>query len=179
MWRRAVKAKAAIYEANRMAATKAKRAARKSRAHPTHNINTELLPTCPRCQQTFHARIGLVGHLRTQCNNNLATPPAAATNTFTTFKKATIITPIIGDHAPDAPPASTTATSIISTPNPATTATTCTTLLTPTIGDNSPDAPSNTTLATNAPRHQQCRLALNLPSLRSNRPGRPLANPSN
>nr|VZI18391.1 unnamed protein product [Spirometra erinaceieuropaei] len=48
-WRRTVKAGAAIYEANRS------------------NAAAQPLPTCPPCQRTFRARIGLVGHLRINC----------------------------------------------------------------------------------------------------------------
>nr|VZI30773.1 unnamed protein product [Spirometra erinaceieuropaei] len=61
---RTVKTGAAIYEANRIAADKAKREARKSQLRPVHNAAAQPLPTCPRCQRTFRARIGLVGHLR-------------------------------------------------------------------------------------------------------------------
>ncbi|VDL87904.1 unnamed protein product [Schistocephalus solidus] len=73
-WRRSVKTGSAIYEANRIAATKAKRATRKSPAPWTNIVDTQALPTRPRCQRIFRARIGLVGHLRTQCTNNLTIP---------------------------------------------------------------------------------------------------------
>ncbi|BHF57822.1 hypothetical protein SprV_0100076800 [Sparganum proliferum] len=63
-WRRTVKTNAAIYEANRIAAAKVKREARKSQVRPVGNADAQPLPTCPRCQRTFRARIGLVGHLR-------------------------------------------------------------------------------------------------------------------
>ncbi|BHF80813.1 hypothetical protein SprV_0702394100 [Sparganum proliferum] len=66
-WRRTVKTGAAIYEANRIAAAKVKREARKSQLCPVRNADAQPLPTCPRCQQTFRARIGLVGHLRINC----------------------------------------------------------------------------------------------------------------
>ncbi|VDL93733.1 unnamed protein product [Schistocephalus solidus] len=65
-WRRKVKTGAAIYEANRITATKTKRVARKSPAPRHKTANAQALPTCPRCQCTFRARIGLVGHLRMQ-----------------------------------------------------------------------------------------------------------------
>ncbi|VDL93260.1 unnamed protein product [Schistocephalus solidus] len=65
-WRRRVKTGAAIYEANRIAAAKTKTAARKSPAPSTNTAKAQTLPTCPRCQRTFHARIGLVRHLWTQ-----------------------------------------------------------------------------------------------------------------
>ncbi|VDL92572.1 unnamed protein product [Schistocephalus solidus] len=54
-WRRSVKTGAAIYEANRIAAAKAKRAARKSPAPRTNTVDAQALPTCPRCQRIFHA----------------------------------------------------------------------------------------------------------------------------
>ena len=72
-WRRAVKTGAAIYEANRIAAAKAKRTARKSLHPPAPLVTAQAPPTCPRCQRTFRARIGLVGHLRKPCN-----PPQTA-----------------------------------------------------------------------------------------------------
>nr|VZI46168.1 unnamed protein product [Spirometra erinaceieuropaei] len=63
-WRKTVKTGAAIYEANHIAAAKAKREARKSQLRPVRNADAQPLPTCPRCQRTFRARIGLVGRLR-------------------------------------------------------------------------------------------------------------------
>ncbi|VDL90744.1 unnamed protein product [Schistocephalus solidus] len=68
---------AATYEANRIAAAEAKRAARKLQAPRINTANAEALPTCPRCQRTIRGRIGLVGHLRTQCNNNPTTSTSA------------------------------------------------------------------------------------------------------
>ncbi|BHF57167.1 hypothetical protein SprV_0100010800 [Sparganum proliferum] len=73
-WRRTVKTGAAIYEANRIAAAKVKREARKSQVRPVHNADAQPLPTCPRCQRTFRARIGLVGHLRINCASRTAPP---------------------------------------------------------------------------------------------------------
>nr|VZI08016.1 unnamed protein product [Spirometra erinaceieuropaei] len=70
--RRAVKTGAAIYEPNRITAAKVKREARKSQLHPVRNAATQQLPTCPRCQRTFRARIGLVGHLRINCATQTA-----------------------------------------------------------------------------------------------------------
>nr|VZI51724.1 unnamed protein product [Spirometra erinaceieuropaei] len=71
-WRRTVKAGAAIYEANRIAAAKVKREVRKSQLRPIRDAAAQPLPTCPRCQRTFRARIGLVGHLRTNCTSRTA-----------------------------------------------------------------------------------------------------------
>ncbi|VDL88209.1 unnamed protein product [Schistocephalus solidus] len=53
--RRSVKAGAAIYEANRIATTKARRAARKSPVPRTNIVDAQALPACPRCQRIFHA----------------------------------------------------------------------------------------------------------------------------
>nr|VZI47691.1 unnamed protein product [Spirometra erinaceieuropaei] len=47
-WRRTLKTGAAIYEANRIAAAKAKREARKSQLRPVRNAAAQPLPTCPR-----------------------------------------------------------------------------------------------------------------------------------
>nr|VZI36145.1 unnamed protein product [Spirometra erinaceieuropaei] len=81
-WRRTVKTGAAIYEANRIAAAKAKHEARKSQLRPVSNAAAQPLPTCPRCQRTFRARIGLVGHLRIDCASQTAPtivlPPASS-----------------------------------------------------------------------------------------------------
>nr|VZI49402.1 unnamed protein product [Spirometra erinaceieuropaei] len=71
-WRRTVKTGAAIYEANRIAAAKVKREVRKSQLRPIRNAAAQPLPTCPRCQRTFRARIGLGGHLRTNCTSRTA-----------------------------------------------------------------------------------------------------------
>ncbi|BHF64279.1 hypothetical protein SprV_0200728100 [Sparganum proliferum] len=81
-WRRTVKTGTAIYEANRIAAAKVKREARKSQVRPVRNADAQPLPTCPRCQRTFRARIGLVGHLRINCASRTAPtvvlPPASS-----------------------------------------------------------------------------------------------------
>nr|VZI28950.1 unnamed protein product [Spirometra erinaceieuropaei] len=82
-WRRTVKTGAAIHEANRIAAAKAKREARKSQLRPVSNAVAQLLPTCPRCKRTFRARIGLVGHLRINCTSRTAPnfiPPLASSS---------------------------------------------------------------------------------------------------
>ncbi|BHF84024.1 hypothetical protein SprV_0902717400 [Sparganum proliferum] len=83
-WRRPVKTGAVIYEANRIAAAKVKREARKSQLRPTRNAYAQPLPTCPRCQLTFRARIGLVGHLRINYTSRTAPtvvfPPASSSS---------------------------------------------------------------------------------------------------
>nr|VZI16230.1 unnamed protein product [Spirometra erinaceieuropaei] len=96
-WRRTVKTGAAIYEANRIAAAKAKREARKSQLRPVRNAAEQPLPTCPRCQRTFRARIGLVGHLRTNCTSGTApaiVPPPASSSSL----------PPTNSDSPSAPP---------------------------------------------------------------------------
>nr|VZI40152.1 unnamed protein product [Spirometra erinaceieuropaei] len=82
-WRRTVKTGAAIYEVNRIAAAKKKREARKSQLRPVRNAAAQPLPTCPRFQWTFRARIGLVGHLRINCASQTAptiVPPPASSS---------------------------------------------------------------------------------------------------
>nr|VZI51339.1 unnamed protein product [Spirometra erinaceieuropaei] len=85
-WRRTVKTGAAIYEANRIAAAKVKREARKSQLPPVSSAAAQPLPTCPRCQRTFRARIGLVGHLRINCTSRTAPtivpPPAPSSSSL-------------------------------------------------------------------------------------------------
>ncbi|BHF79661.1 hypothetical protein SprV_0702278300 [Sparganum proliferum] len=85
-WRRTVKTGSAIYEANRIAAAKVKREARKSQVRPVRKADAQPLPTCPRCQRTFRARIGLVGHLRINCASGTAStivpPPASSSSSL-------------------------------------------------------------------------------------------------
>ncbi|VDL95824.1 unnamed protein product [Schistocephalus solidus] len=73
-----MKTGSASYEANRIAAAKAKRAARKLPAPRTNIVNAQALPTCPRCIRIFRVPIGLVGHLRAQCTNNPKIPISTA-----------------------------------------------------------------------------------------------------
>nr|VZH92939.1 unnamed protein product [Spirometra erinaceieuropaei] len=85
MWTRGrtVKTGAAIYEANRIAAAKAKREARKSQLRPVRNAAAQPLPTRSRYQRTFRARIGLVGHPRINCTSRTApniVPPTASSS---------------------------------------------------------------------------------------------------
>ncbi|BHF59552.1 hypothetical protein SprV_0100251200 [Sparganum proliferum] len=86
IWRRTVKTGRAIYEANRIAAAKAKREARKSQLRPSRNAKAQPLPTCPRCQRTFRAPNGLVGHLRINCTTRTAptvVPPSTSPSSST------------------------------------------------------------------------------------------------
>nr|VZI48916.1 unnamed protein product [Spirometra erinaceieuropaei] len=89
-WRTKEKTGAAIYEANLIAATKAKREARKSQLCPPCSTSAQPPPTCPRCVRTLQAPNGLVGHLRTDCSTRTAptvvhpsispSPPTSSTN---------------------------------------------------------------------------------------------------
>ncbi|VDL89083.1 unnamed protein product [Schistocephalus solidus] len=90
-WRRSVKTGSAINEANRIAAAKAIRAARKSPAPRTNIIDVQALPTCPHCQRIFSALIGLVGHLRRQCNNNPTIPTSTSNPANPTSDSPTLI----------------------------------------------------------------------------------------
>ncbi|VDL90177.1 unnamed protein product [Schistocephalus solidus] len=100
-WRKSVKTGSAIYEANRIAAAKAKRASRKSPETRTNIVDAQALPTCPRFQCIFRARIGLVGHLRTKCTNNLTIPTSTSNSAKPPSDSPTLnpginsITPII------------------------------------------------------------------------------------
>ncbi|VDL93243.1 unnamed protein product [Schistocephalus solidus] len=96
---RTVKTGAAIYEANRIATAKTKRVARKSPAPRTNTANAQALPTCPRCQHTFPARIGLVGHLRMQCTNN-PTIPTFTYNSARTSSNSTSLAAGISSISP-------------------------------------------------------------------------------
>ncbi|BHF66056.1 hypothetical protein SprV_0200907000 [Sparganum proliferum] len=110
-WRRTVKTGAAIYEANRIAAAKVKRQARKSQFFCTttsfllllllnHYANpdttTDTTPTvsdsgdedqdcaCPHCDRTLTSRIGLVGRSRIHRTETGEPVPAAPTYTHRT-----------------------------------------------------------------------------------------------
>ncbi|VDM00281.1 unnamed protein product [Schistocephalus solidus] len=98
-WRRSVKTGSANYEANRIAAAKAKRAARKSPVPRTNTVDSQALPTCSRCQRIFHGRIGLVGHLRTQCTSNL-TIPTSTSNFANPPSNSSTLTPGINSITP-------------------------------------------------------------------------------
>ncbi|VDL91975.1 unnamed protein product [Schistocephalus solidus] len=63
--------------------------AHKSQAPRLNTANVQTLPMCPRCQCTFHVRMGLVGHLRTQCKNipiTLTSAKPASDPTTTTIQ---------------------------------------------------------------------------------------------
>ncbi|VDM00578.1 unnamed protein product [Schistocephalus solidus] len=75
-----MKTGSAINEANRIAAAKAKRAARKSSVPRPKTAIAQALPTCPRCQRIFRARIGL-----TTSQYLLPVTPTTATNKAIAF----------------------------------------------------------------------------------------------
>ncbi|VDL94431.1 unnamed protein product, partial [Schistocephalus solidus] len=54
----------------------------------------QALPTCPRCHRTFRARIGLVGHLRTQCINNPTIQNSTSTSANPLLDSPTLTTAI-------------------------------------------------------------------------------------
>ncbi|BHF71495.1 hypothetical protein SprV_0401455300 [Sparganum proliferum] len=102
MWRGIVKTGAAIYEANWIAATRSRRAARKSQLPPNHETNTKPLPSRPlRCHRTLDERIHLTRHLQTRCNMTISHTASANASIVThTANPTTIIT---GGNTPDAP----------------------------------------------------------------------------
>nr|VZI03305.1 unnamed protein product [Spirometra erinaceieuropaei] len=77
------------------------REARKSQLRPVRNANAPPLPKCPRCQRAFPARIGLIGHLRT--NFASRTPPTIdpSPGSSLSFRSRTI-----SDNSSEPPPSS-------------------------------------------------------------------------
>ncbi|VDL93046.1 unnamed protein product [Schistocephalus solidus] len=151
----------AIYEANRIAAVKAKRAALKSPAPRTNIVDAQVLPTCSRCQRTFCARISLVGHLRTHCTNN-PTFPNSTSNSANPSSDSPTLTSGINSITPTIIETTNKYSSPI-TPTSATTTTFAfTTTTTTTISDE------------DSPKLSSIRLHIHL----THRPGRSLANPS-
>ncbi|BHF83723.1 hypothetical protein SprV_0902686800 [Sparganum proliferum] len=107
-WRRTVKTGAAIYEANRIVVAKVKREARISQVRPVRNADTQPLPTCPRCQRTFRALIGLVGHLRINCASRTAPtivpPPASSSSSLPPTNSDSSSEPPLPSFLPPPPP---------------------------------------------------------------------------
>nr|VZI26697.1 unnamed protein product [Spirometra erinaceieuropaei] len=126
-----VKTGAVIHEANRIAAAKAKREARKSQLRPVSNAAAQLLSTCPRCKRTFRAQIGLVGHLRINCTSrtapNFIPPPASSSSSLPPNN-------FVNSPAPPLPSSSAASSSS------STTTTTTTTTITPTTTTTAPKA---------------------------------------
>ncbi|BHF64165.1 hypothetical protein SprV_0200716400 [Sparganum proliferum] len=106
VWGRKVKTAAATYEANRITAAKAKGEGRESQMSRHLNTSRQPLSTCPRCQRAFRARVGLVGHLRTQCANNPTTSTSSPALTPAANPGPTV-TPVTADHTVAAPPSPT------------------------------------------------------------------------
>ncbi|VDL99688.1 unnamed protein product [Schistocephalus solidus] len=125
-WRRTAKTGAAIYEVKRIAAAKTKRAARKSPAPRTNIANAQALPICPRCHRTFRARIGLVGHPRTQCINNPTIQNSTSTSVNSPSDSPTL-TPGINSISPTIIETTSQCSARV-TPTTTTTATTTTTI---------------------------------------------------
>nr|VZI19659.1 unnamed protein product [Spirometra erinaceieuropaei] len=78
-WGKALIIGAAIYEADRITAAKAKREAFKSQLPlllppppPPHNASSQPPRMCPWCQWTFRAPTGFFGHLWTNCSTRTA-----------------------------------------------------------------------------------------------------------
>nr|VZI15280.1 unnamed protein product [Spirometra erinaceieuropaei] len=93
-----VKIGAAFYEVNSIAVTKTQREARNSQLCPLRNANAQLPLTCPRCQRTFRAPVGLVGDLGINCTIRTASavvplPTSSSSSTPSTNS----------DHLPEAP----------------------------------------------------------------------------
>ncbi|VDL99181.1 unnamed protein product [Schistocephalus solidus] len=70
-----------------------------SPAPRTNIVDAQALPTCPRCQRIFRVRIGLVGHLQTQCTNN-PTIPISTSNYANPPSDSTTLTPGINSITP-------------------------------------------------------------------------------
>nr|VZI42330.1 unnamed protein product [Spirometra erinaceieuropaei] len=66
--RKTGKTGATIYEVNCITTAKAEREADKFQLRSSRNAKAQQPPTCPRCPRTFRAPVGLVGHLRTNCD---------------------------------------------------------------------------------------------------------------
>ncbi|BHF58541.1 hypothetical protein SprV_0100149300 [Sparganum proliferum] len=79
-WRRAVMTDAAIDEATRITAAKAKREDRKSQLCSLLNAYARPPLICPRCRRTFRAPVGLIKHLCSKCSTR-TTPPDAPPST--------------------------------------------------------------------------------------------------
>nr|VZI48511.1 unnamed protein product [Spirometra erinaceieuropaei] len=131
-WRRAVKTGAAIFEATRITAAKAKREARKFQLPPPRNANAQPPPTCPRYRRTFRAQIGLIGHLRTNCSTQATQPDVPPVRLCFVSRPA-----IKTDHTPEPPQSSSSTASIFTATTPAPTATAL-----------NPNKPTNSNLTT-------------------------------
>ncbi|VDM01924.1 unnamed protein product [Schistocephalus solidus] len=90
-WRRSAKTGSAMYDANRIAAAKAKKAARKSTAPQPNTADAQALPACPRCQRIFHALTSISPTI-IETISLYSSPVAPITATTTTFAFTTTTT---------------------------------------------------------------------------------------
>nr|VZI38383.1 unnamed protein product [Spirometra erinaceieuropaei] len=86
-WRKTEKTGTAIYEANRIPATKDKRETRKSQQRPPCSANNRPPPICPRCQWTFWAPI--LGPLRINCSTRTTPYAVSSSNSASSSTPAT------------------------------------------------------------------------------------------
>ncbi|VDM00775.1 unnamed protein product [Schistocephalus solidus] len=77
----------------------AKKSGTKVTSVRTNIVDAQALPTCPRCKRIFRARIGLVGHLRTQCTGN-PTFPISTLNSANPISDSPTLTPGINSITP-------------------------------------------------------------------------------
>nr|VZI37015.1 unnamed protein product [Spirometra erinaceieuropaei] len=133
---------AAMFEANRITVAKAKRETYKSQLSPPPfpNANARPTPTCPPCQRTFRAPIGLVGHLRTNFSTRTAptvVPPS--TSPLPPAPSANVDRP----RQPPLPPSSSSSSSNATTSMSAAVASAM-----PINTTHNPDTPTNTNIIT-------------------------------
>ncbi|BHF72276.1 hypothetical protein SprV_0401534000 [Sparganum proliferum] len=105
-----VKTGETIFEVNRITVANAKCETHKSQLLPqlpTHNANVPPSPTCPRCQRSLRASIGLVGHLQTHCSaptvlssTHTPSPSVPPTTSSTIIKADTDTTDFSCSHFP-------------------------------------------------------------------------------
>ncbi|BHF64021.1 hypothetical protein SprV_0200701900 [Sparganum proliferum] len=99
---------AAIFEANRITAAKAKRETRKYQVSPPspHSANVQPPPKCSRCQRTFRTQTGLVGHFRTKCSTRTALNVVSPSTSPSAPTPSTNMTAIPNHHyyPPPSPP---------------------------------------------------------------------------
>nr|VZI06615.1 unnamed protein product [Spirometra erinaceieuropaei] len=96
-WRRTVKTGAAIHEANRIAAAKAKREARKSQLRPVSNAAAQLLPTCPRFVEHM---VDLFGCDDRNAMCECSVYECEASRTLVSFKCASVNTVLVDSSGP-------------------------------------------------------------------------------
>ncbi|BHF69114.1 hypothetical protein SprV_0301215600 [Sparganum proliferum] len=88
------------------------RTTRRRTLRPARNADAQPLPTCPRCQRTFRAPIGLIGHLRINCTSRTAptaVPPPASSSSFPPPTSSDYTAPSLSTSSSSSSSASTTA----------------------------------------------------------------------